>query len=74
LTHDPTVVEAMGALCAMEFCRDLGVQYVIFEGDFAQVIKAISLDDFLWCRYGQDVEDINNMLRGFQNYDVKHSK
>jgi hypothetical protein len=38
----------------MEFCRDLGVQYVIFEGDFAQVVKAISLNDFLWCRCGRN--------------------
>jgi ribonuclease HI len=40
-TQEPVVAEAMGALCAAEFIRDLGFQDVDLEGDSLQVVQAI---------------------------------
>ncbi|XP_059433934.1 uncharacterized protein LOC132167054 [Corylus avellana] len=38
---EPTVAEAMGALNALEFCRDLGFQEIVLEGDSKTVVQAI---------------------------------
>lgn len=60
-------VEAMGALCAVEFCRDLGVHDPIFEGGLLNVVKAIIGHGSRWCRYGHVVDDIQRVLRGFRS-------
>jgi hypothetical protein len=31
-TREPVIAESMGALCAVEFCRDLGLQEIILDG------------------------------------------
>jgi hypothetical protein len=49
------VAEAQAALCAGEFCCDLGLQDTILEGDSSQAVNANGPN---WCRYGQLVVDI----------------
>ncbi|XP_059451173.1 uncharacterized protein LOC132181948 [Corylus avellana] len=41
--------EAMGALRVIEFCKDIGIQEVIFEGDAEVVVKAINKHDSTLC-------------------------
>jgi ribonuclease HI len=53
-THpEPVIAEAMGALKAIEFCRELGLQDIILEGDAEIVVRAINDKNSKWCRYGQ---------------------
>jgi hypothetical protein len=39
--HEPASAEALAALCAVEFCKDVGIQYIILEveGDPLQVAE-----------------------------------
>jgi hypothetical protein len=39
--HEPVIGEAMAALVAVEFCRDLGLQDIVLEGDSMLVVNAI---------------------------------
>lgn len=64
----------MGALIALEFCRDLRLQEVIFKGDVELVVKAVNKKSHLLCRYGQIVEDMKNSLAGFRSQQVIHVK
>jgi ribonuclease HI len=44
----PVIVEAMGALQATEFCRDLGLSDLMLEGDSLQVVQAINAEGDQW--------------------------
>jgi ribonuclease HI len=44
----PVIVEAMGALQATEFCRDLGLSDLMLEGDSLQVVQAINAKGDQW--------------------------
>lgn len=68
---DPTVVEAMRALCALEFCRYLGLQNIFLEGDSKVVVQAIK-GGSPWCSFGQIIEDIHAILLGFRSRRVEH--
>jgi hypothetical protein len=37
--HEPASAEALAALCAVEFCKDVGRQDIILEGDPLQVAE-----------------------------------
>ena len=67
---DPVIVEAMGALCALEFSHDLGLQQIILEGDSKQVVQAI----ITWCHFGQGIEDIHALLSSFRRWKAEHVK
>ncbi|XP_059431532.1 uncharacterized protein LOC132165040 [Corylus avellana] len=69
---DPTTAEAMGALCAMEFCRDLGLQDLILEGDSKVVVMALKNTGPNWCSYGQVISDIVEVAHGFRSWTVEH--
>jgi ribonuclease HI len=45
---EPVIAEAMGVLRAIEFCRELGIQEVIFEGDCSTVVQAINGKEAQW--------------------------
>jgi hypothetical protein len=53
------VVEVQAALCAGEFCCDLGLHDIILEEDSSQVVNAFGPN---WCRYEQLVADIQMIL------------
>lgn len=69
---DPTTAEAMGALCAVEFCRDLGLQDMIREGDLKPVVQALKDNGPPWCKYGQVICDIHAVSTGFRSWTVEH--
>lgn len=58
------IAESMGALNAIEFCRDLGLQDIILEGDAESAVKVINNKNHKWCRYWQILEDIKRILVG----------
>jgi ribonuclease HI len=60
---DPKTAEAMAALGAMQFCRDVGFFDVMLEGDAAQVIAEIKSDSPLFSMSGLFVESIGNEIK-----------
>jgi ribonuclease HI len=71
---NPFIAEAMGALCALEFSHDLGLQQIILEEDSTQVVQAIITNGSPWCRFGQVIEDIHALLLSFRRWKVEHVK
>lgn len=71
---EAAIAEAMGALRAMEFCKEIGLQEVLFEGDAEVVVKAINNKDSTWCRYGHIIEDIKLLLGYFRRREVIYAK
>ncbi|XP_059431601.1 uncharacterized protein LOC132165120 [Corylus avellana] len=68
---EPTVAEAMGALSAVEFCRDLGFQKIVLEEDSKAVVQAVK-GGATWSNFGQIIEDIHTILPGFRSWRVEH--
>jgi ribonuclease HI len=64
---NPAVGEAKAVLAAFQFCRELGIQQVHFEGDAKGVVDAIRSEavDRGWM--GHVIEDIKQELRDFEN-------
>jgi ribonuclease HI len=69
---DPAAGEALAALHAAEFCRDLGIPEVILEGDSLMVTRALEEKGENWLRYGQIVEDTKSVLRSFRQWRISH--
>ena len=61
-SFDPTAGEALAALHAAEFCRDLGIFEVILEGDSLMVTRALKEKGENWLRYSQIVEDTKSRV------------
>lgn len=59
---DPLLVESFGALQATLLRIDLCLRNVILEGDFMQVIKAITNPVESWTNSGMLVSEIKNNL------------
>jgi ribonuclease HI len=70
--HEPVLGESFAALHAVEFCRDLGLREVIFEGDSLQVVNMIRDHEESWSRFGQVVADIKTVLGSFRRCDFQH--
>jgi hypothetical protein len=56
---DPKMEEVMAALLAMQFSKEVGFFYVIFEGDAAQVINEINSVPPYTSRVGHFLENIH---------------
>jgi ribonuclease HI len=52
----------------------LGTQQIILEGDSKIVIQAIQSQVPNRCRYGQIIDDIFRVLRGFRSWTAEHVK
>ena len=63
--QEPLIGEALGALYAAEFGRDVGVQDVILEGDSPIVIKALQSVTENLSPYGHFIEDTRLLLQCF---------
>ena len=72
--QEPVVAEAMGALCAAEFSRDLGFQDVDLEGDSLQVVQAIREAGINWSSYGHITGDTRWVLNSLRSWTVGHVK
>jgi hypothetical protein len=63
-THiDATTAEALAAVHAIMFCKELGYANLIFEGDALQIIKAIGEEGPCLSSFGHLIECIRNELR-----------
>lgn len=68
------VGEAMAALEAVEFSREVGLQEVIVEGDSLQVVQALRETKQNWSIYGHIVEDARMTLNTRKSWMVFHVK
>jgi hypothetical protein len=57
----------MGALVAVEFCRDLLLRDIILEGDSKLVINATLMKAPSWSTYGHIVGDTLKVLKVFRS-------
>jgi ribonuclease HI len=62
---DPLCAEAMAALCAMEFCCDMGFVNIESEGDSLQVIKGLCRPDFSLDRIRHFMDAIKQKISRF---------
>jgi hypothetical protein len=57
----------VGALYAVQFCKDVGFFYVLFEGNANTVVKKInSAPPFFLSKIGQLIENILDELQSFR--------
>lgn len=63
---NPTMVEAYTAWNVVLFGIDLGLHYIILEGDALEVVQAFKKEDQLWQRYGCLIEDSMIILHSLQ--------
>ena len=71
---DPVSIEALAALCAVKFCKEVGIQDFILKGDSLLVVKAFQDPNSKWLRYGQMIEDAMIVLGHFWNWKIQHIK
>jgi ribonuclease HI len=71
---DPVVGEALAALHTVEFCRHNGFSSIVLEGDSLLVVQAINNTGVNWSRIGFIIDDIRNILKGFQWWKICHTK
>jgi hypothetical protein len=74
LMADPVVGEALAVLHMVEFCRDNGFSSIVLEGDSLLVVQAINNTGVNWSRIGFIIDDIRNILKGFQWWKICHTK
>jgi ribonuclease HI len=60
---DPIVGESMAALKVVEFCKNMGLDRIMVEGDSLQVVNAINKPGLNWGKYGHIVANIHEVLR-----------
>ena len=68
--QDPLIGEALGAIYATEFARDIGVQDVILEGDSLIVVKAFQVEIENLSPYVHLVEDTRLLLTNFRTANL----
>jgi ribonuclease HI len=64
---DSVIGKAMGALGAVEFCRDLELKDIILEGDSKMVVDAIIKKGPSQSTYGHIMENILEVLKVFKS-------
>jgi hypothetical protein len=71
---DPTVAKVVVAWKGVAFCRTLGFQRVIFEGDALEIVNALRQDSPCWSHYGQMIEDTKVLLYSFPSWSIRHTE
>lgn len=66
------IAEAMVALCAVLFCKEVGLFKLVFEGDSAQVVGEILSNPSYLSSSGYLIESIVQELNGFQLVSFVH--
>ncbi|XP_018820941.2 uncharacterized protein LOC108991215 [Juglans regia] len=64
------VAEGMALWRAMEFCLEIGMVDVEFDGDSKELIEAVMSDEEEDSRWGQIVEDIKQLRHQYSNWKV----
>lgn len=68
----PDTAEAMAALKAVSFSRDLGFTKVVLEGDALSVVQGLRSPGRNYSRYGHLIEEARSLLNGLQHWSVNH--
>ena len=58
IVADPNIAEALAALHAVNFAKEMGFTQVLFEGDALTIVKAINSTTSCDSMYGHFVEDV----------------
>lgn len=75
IIQEPVMVEATAAREVVEFCRDVGIQDVIMEGDSLQVVQAFEDPGVNFRPFGQVVEeDAKSILGKLRSWKINHVK
>jgi ribonuclease HI len=69
---DPSVAEILGAIMAVQLCRDLDLMRVHFEGDAKTVVEAINSTDVDWSSWGHLVADVHMELQELYQWKCTH--
>lgn len=72
LVADPTMAEALAALHAVIFAKELGFSRVIFEGDALWIVRAINSNEPCDSNYGHFVEDVKTDKGSLEMSTVTH--
>lgn len=62
---DPLAAKAWASLNAVKLCKDVGIFYIILEGDSRQVVKEINEVSPNESRYCHLVEGVKMLLQSF---------
>ena len=72
LPHSVAIVEALACRRAVQFSMEIGLREVIFEGDSAVTIQALSNEISDLSTYGHLIEDILCQANGLLMFDFRH--
>ncbi|XP_059431643.1 uncharacterized protein LOC132165167 [Corylus avellana] len=72
IAADPTVAEAIAALHAVIFAKELGFSNVMFEGDALTVVNAINSTRSCESSYGHFVEDVKRYMSDLATSSFVH--
>ena len=72
LANSVSDMEALACHWAVQFAVDLSLHRVIFEGDSAIVINAVSQENVALSSYGFIVEDILSLVSSFLSFEFVH--
>ena len=67
---DPTVAEALAAVHAINFNKELGIQRLQLEGDAKNVVNAIISREENWSRMGHIIDDAKKLLEGIHHREI----
>ncbi|XP_023885249.1 uncharacterized protein LOC111997399 [Quercus suber] len=74
LSNSVAVLEALACRRALLFAKEISLSQVIFEGDYAMVIQAITHGNSELAEYGHIVEDIKILALDFDFIQFSHVK
>ena len=74
LSNSVAVLEALACRRALLFAKEIGLRQVVFEGDFAMVIQAVTHGNAELAEYGHIVEDIRILAADFDFIQFSHVK
>ncbi|XP_075662879.1 uncharacterized protein LOC142632326 [Castanea sativa] len=70
----PTEIEAMAAIRALEFAREVGISEAVLEGDSLLVIKALTSKDVGLAPFGLLIQDAYKFTSTFSLLSYSHTK
>ncbi|XP_042951237.1 uncharacterized protein LOC122284558 [Carya illinoinensis] len=74
LIVSPFVAEAYSMMMAILFCKDVGFQTIIFEGDSLQVVERMHKSKEDWSHGSLIIEDTKRILEDFVSWKFSHTK
>ena len=65
-------LEALACLGVVQFATNLGLQWVIFEGDSTTIISAVSHGSSVLALFGNIIDDVRHLLPSFSVVSFNH--